>query len=237
MSAREIKRHFLSFHVDYLNKKPPSPAGTRKSGSEKFRVGILETYYNSSAYFVKKERKKMKKGIAVVLAIALTASLVGCSSGKDTTTSSSATTASVESEAQVKTDVESKAESEASEETLGDVGVTILGARLGKDYDGNPVAYVKFHMTNKSDDAVSFCEELVVEAYQNGVELDMAIPDDDPEYDPKNYMKKIKKGASLDVEYPISLSDTKSSLEVNVEPFLSLDDEVITKTFDISKLK
>lgn len=183
----------------------------------------------------------MKKEIAIALAIALTVSLAGCGGGENPGVSSSAGTTSTESKAeskaQAKPDEESKAESKASNGALGNFEVTIPGVRLGKDYDGKPIAYIKFHFTNNSDKAASFSDEIVVEAYQNGTQVEMAMPGNDSKYDPDNYMKKVKKGISLDLEYPVSLSSTKGNLEVNAKLILGSDDEKVTKTFNISKLK
>lgn len=72
--------------------------------------------------------------------------------------------------------------------------------------------------------------------YQDGVGLNTAIIiDDNASYSSDNQLKKIKKGASLDVEVAYELNDTTTDIEVEVKEFISFNDKTIKKTFSIAE--
>ena len=72
------------------------------------------------------------------------------------------------------------------------------------------------------------------EAYQDGVGLNKCyVAADSANYDSENQSKKIKKGASLDVEVAYVLNDETTDVVIEVSEFISLNDKVITKTFKI----
>jgi hypothetical protein len=184
----------------------------------------------------------MRKGIATILATMIAVSFLGCSSGAALSSAGSASTPSTvaESKAQAKTEskTESKVESKASDSgKIGEYSVVIESARLSKDYEGKKAVVVKYKFTNGSDKATSFATALIGKTFQDGVQLEDAMLSDDKQYNAENYMKEIKKGASLEVECPYKLSNDKSKVEVEVSKVISMDDEKLEKTFDITALK
>lgn len=185
----------------------------------------------------------MKKGIAILLAATLAVSLFGCGGGNSSSSNVSAskgTSGATTSQAESKT--ASKAESKTSAQDsgkLGDYTATIESARLSKDYEGKKIILVKYKFTNNSDKSISFASALIGKAFQDGVQLEDAMVDSskDTKYNADNYMKEIKKGASIEVECPYKLSSEKSKVEIDLTEVISMSDEKLTKVFDISKAK
>lgn len=123
----------------------------------------------------------------------------------------------------------------ADSDRLGDYSLVIDSCRLAEDYEGKPVAIIKYIFTNVEDeDAASFTFAFNDTVFQNGVSLNGAyVLNDDANYSSDNQTKEIKKGASLEVEVAYELNDTTSDLEVEVSELISLDDKVIKKTFKL----
>ena len=121
-----------------------------------------------------------------------------------------------------------------SDAALGDYEVVIDSCRLAKDHEGAPVVIVKYKFTNNSEEAADFMLSVSDEVYQDGVELETCFfLDDSANYSSGNMSKKIKKGASLDVEVAYTLNDTTNDIEVEVSEYLSFSDKKITKTLAI----
>lgn len=119
--------------------------------------------------------------------------------------------------------------------SLGKISVEIKSCRIAKDYEGSPVAIVTYVFTNNDDDAKSFWLAVEHHAYQNGIGLnDAYILEDSANYNDENYMKEVKKGASLEVERAYKLNDTTTDIEVEVKKLISLDDTTIRKVFTLS---
>ena len=129
---------------------------------------------------------------------------------------------------------DAKAEVQGTESNVGEYSVDIKSARLSENYDGKPVVVITYGFTNNSDDSASFGIAFEDVAYQNGVGLERAyiLKDGDP-YDDGNQNKEIKTGATLDVEVPYVLNDTETDVEVEVKEWLSLNDDLVTRTFSI----
>lgn len=129
---------------------------------------------------------------------------------------------------------DAKAEVQGTESNVGEYSVDIKSARLSENYDGKPVVVITYGFTNNSDDSASFGIAFEDVAYQNGVGLERAyiLKDGDP-YDDGNQNKEIKTGATLDVEVPYVLNDTETDVEVEVKEWLSLNDDMVTRTFSI----
>ncbi len=120
--------------------------------------------------------------------------------------------------------------------TLGDYEVEIKSYRLAKDYEDKDVVIVTYGFTNNADDSASFSVAVNETVFQGGVELETTFfLDDSAEFESDNYMKNIKKGATLDVEMAYVLNDTTSDIEVEVEEFMSITDEKVEKTFSIAQ--
>lgn len=71
-----------------------------------------------------------------------------------------------------------------------------------------------------------------VKAFQDGVELDIAMMMDDSVYDAGLGQKDIKPGTTLGVQSAFVLT-SKSPVEVEVSELISFDDFYLAKTFEI----
>ncbi len=121
-----------------------------------------------------------------------------------------------------------------SDTGLGNYDVEIKSCRLAEDYEGKPIVIVLFGFTNNGDDPRAFWTALETTAYQNGIGLNNCyLADDSANYNDDNKSKEIKKGATIDVEVAYVLNDTTTDVEVEVKEFISLNDNVISKTFHI----
>ncbi len=146
---------------------------------------------------------------------------------------SSASSASSESQVESKTEEPSSATSPALSDSgaLGDYQVSILGARSGTDYEGNPVIIVEYDFTNNSDKNVSYMLAITDKAFQNGVQMESPIMlSDDSNYTPGDKMKDIQPGGSIKVEQAYILQDG-SDVTVEVTESFSFSDTKLTKTF------
>ena len=126
--------------------------------------------------------------------------------------------------------------SNAGSSNIGDYSVTIDSCRLAKDYSKKPVVIVKYIFKNiNDDDPAAFYLAFKDTVYQNGVGLNEAyLLPDSANYSADNQTKKIKKGASIEVEVAYELNDTTTDIEVEVEELFSFNDTKITKTFTIT---
>lgn len=121
-------------------------------------------------------------------------------------------------------------------ETLGSYTVTIDSCRIAEDWEGNPIAIIKYTFTNNSKEAASFNVAFSDSAYQDGIEMEHCyFMDDSANYSADNQSKKIKPDASIEVEVAYTLNDTTTDIQVEVEEFISFNDKVITKTFKIAQ--
>lgn len=121
----------------------------------------------------------------------------------------------------------------SGEGDIGDYHVKILDATVTKDYNGTPAIVVNFEFTNNSEDAEMFLSSTNVTAYQDGVELDIAMIMNASVYDAGLAQKKIKPGVSLVVQSAFVLAGD-SPVEIEVTKFISFgDDPILTKTFDL----
>ena len=119
---------------------------------------------------------------------------------------------------------------EKEEEKKADskIAVTIDGATLGQDYDGNPAVIVTYTFTNvSSENAESFLVACYAQVYQNGVECEYAyVPDLEGDSS-----TNVKAGASYTLQQAYKVSDT-SPIEVEVRESFSFDNTPIaTATF------
>lgn len=156
-------------------------------------------------------------------------SLAGCGSSSAPSGSNSGggdQSAASESAEQAEVESTTVEEPEAEPEPAApdsDYVVTIDGARLAEDYQGNPAVVVSFTFTNNSDDSQAFMTSTMVDVYQNGVECEMAIGAD---YDSGSSMSKIRPGATTTVELAYQLKDT-SEIEVEVKELSIFDDSIL----------
>lgn len=180
----------------------------------------------------------MKKVFSIICAAVIASTTAACGSTPtqsssvvqgDASAVTSSSAASIASDAPKSTD----------SGTLGDYTVKIESARLSKDYEGKKVVVVKYKFTNNGDKAVPFMTAISGKAFQDGVELELAIVDStkDKKFNSANSLKEIKKGASIEVEEGYLLSNNKSKVEVEATEFISLNETKLVKEFDVTKLK
>ena len=118
---------------------------------------------------------------------------------------------------------------------LGDYGVSIEGCRVARAYDDKPIVIVKYKFINYDDDEAAFSYTIKDAVYQNGIGLNECyIADDSANYSSDNQTKKVKKGATLDIEVAYVLNDTTTDVEVEVSELISFSDKKITKTLSIA---
>lgn len=128
--------------------------------------------------------------------------------------------------------------SSASEPTImereGDLDeyhVEILDdARIVPDSLGGTDVLIKVKFTNVSDeDAAAFGMNLKFTAFQDGVELKTGFPKAD-DYESGEQYKEVKKGSSIEIEFPVKLSDEETPVEIEIEPHFSTKKQKVVQT-------
>lgn len=165
----------------------------------------------------------MKKFFATLMAALMIGAMLTACGGSDAsdqeTTKESATK-------------QEQTEQKSSDE--GDIGnyyVKLLDAEVTKDYEGNPAIRVSYEFTNNDEEATMADIATPMQAYQDGVQLELAfIADEDKEYN--NGTLNVKKGATLKCAQYFTLTSDTSDVEVEVSDILGLSDP-LTKTYTI----
>lgn len=172
--------------------------------------------------------------LSMLAALCSAAFLAGCGEESQSSAVPAATSSSTPNESS--SAVESKIEpaAETGKGDIGDYNIEILGVRIVDDFQGGKDALVKLKFTNISDEeAAAFGSSLDIKVYQDGVELGMGVPDAEG-YEAGNSYKTVKKGASIEFEHPVQLSNTTSPIEVEVaELFAIIDTGKVTKTLEL----
>ena len=179
-------------------------------------------------------KNKSHKGLIIIgVIIVVIILIIAISSGGDKDSSSNnPAPASSSSQGQTNATAETV---KTDENELGKYSVEITNARLTSTYDNKPAVVITYKFTNNTDDnPSSFDVAFYDNVYQNGVGLNKAytLIDGDP-YDDGNSSKKIKKGASIDVDIAYALNDESTPIDVEVKEFLSFSDKTVSRTFDI----
>lgn len=113
--------------------------------------------------------------------------------------------------------------------TIDEYECVIKTAELGsKTYDNKPTVVITYTFTNNSDEAAAFYTAFTDTVYQDGIECERSY-----NLDETNEDKNIKPGSSIDVKLAYVLNDTTTNINVEVGGFLSLDGNVITKSFQL----
>lgn len=125
-----------------------------------------------------------------------------------------------------------QAQQEAAEpEEAPEYAVTIDACTTTTDYEGAPAIIVDYTFTNNSDEAVAFAFACSPKAFQNGVQLEMAVVTEDLG---NGYTAEIKPGATTPARIAYSITD-QSDVTVEVEKLISLDDTPLAeKTFSLA---
>lgn len=131
---------------------------------------------------------------------------------------------------------DSGAEQLAEEGDLGEYHVKILDCETGlKDCDGSPVIGITYEFTNQSGEAIAFDAALYATAYQDGVELDLALLDGDYPEEYENASRNIKPGKSLICEGYYVMRSKTAPVEAEVTELIALDSGKLVKTFEVKQ--
>lgn len=171
-----------------------------------------------------------KKALAMIFASFMALSLVAC--GSDTSASDTPATSGEPAETQQET-AEEPAEPETTDSgAVGDYDVTIGDCAFGTDYEGNKMIVVNYDFVNNSDETIAPLWALSVQAFQDGVQLDVAIALDTSVYDAGVAQKELKPGASMTGCQSAFVLTSESPVEVEVAPLIG--DPVLFKTFEVA---
>lgn len=157
--------------------------------------------------------------MASTVALVACLGLVGCSS--DDSTDSVDDTASTTDESAT----EESETAEEAEESTSDYEVTIDSAVLSEDYEGNLAVIVTYSWTNNSDETTSAYTALYAQVFQNGVECETTVADDE---DDDGYMTDVKPGYGTTFSLAYVLED-ESDITVEVTEWLSWDDTILAE--------
>ena len=175
-----------------------------------------------------------KRVLALLLGGLLALSLCACGGEpeptEDTTQDSKQETAQESQKEEAPTDL--------SKATLGNYDVEIKDAFLAKDYEGNPAIVVNYTWTNNSEDTTSAMVALIGKAFQDGVQLETAITDGSIEgYDAEASMKEMRPGTTQDFQEVYVMTSETSPVEVEMTEAFTLENDMVTKTFDPTTLQ
>ncbi|MCM1113976.1 MAG: DUF5067 domain-containing protein [Clostridium sp.] len=117
-------------------------------------------------------------------------------------------------------------------DVIGDYKCVVTGAKICKDWEGKDAVLITYDFTNNSDEATSFDVALEANAYQDGIGLETAIlEDEDTDYLDVN----IKPGVTKAVNKAYLLRDTSTAVEIEINEWLSLNDDKIATTVELTK--
>ncbi len=119
---------------------------------------------------------------------------------------------------------------------LGDYHVEIKNAFLAKDYEGKPVIVITYSWTNNSDDTTSAMAAVSGKAFQDGVQMDIAMLFNVDGYESGSSMKEVRPGTTIDVQSAYVMTSETSTVEFEISEFLSFSDNMVTMNFDPASL-
>ena len=123
----------------------------------------------------------------------------------------------------------------SSTATLGDYTVEIGDAFMATDWEGNPALVVTYTWTNNSDSATSAMSALYDKAFQDSVQLEIAMMDVVEGYDSGASMLEVQPGGTHTYQQAYVCTSTTSPVQVTVEELFG-DGTTAEKTFDITAL-
>lgn len=115
--------------------------------------------------------------------------------------------------------------------TIGKYDVKIGDCAFGEDYEGNKMIVVNYDFTNNSEDTVMPLMALEGKAFQDGVQLELAIAFDSSVYDAGIEQKELKPGASLSGCQKAYVLSSESPVEFEFGELFG--SPVLTKTFEV----
>lgn len=167
-----------------------------------------------------------KRALTLIFAAFMALSVTACGNS----TSPQDSTGGDAAEAQQETQPEEPAQTDSG--AVGDYDVTIGDCAFGTDYEGKKMIVVNYDFTNNSKETIAPLWALSVQAFQDGVQLDVAIALDASVYDAGVAQKELKPGASMTGCQSAFVLTSESPVEVEVSPLIG--DPVLFKTFEVS---
>lgn len=169
-----------------------------------------------------------KRFLAILFASLLAVSLTACGSdtepAEDTETEGTATETEQQEEAPAASDTA----------TVGDYEVSIGDASMiSDDYTGEEAFLVNLTFTNNGEETTSPMLALMVEAYQDGVQLERAIIGSE-DFDAGSESLNVQPGGSNEFQLVFTLT-SESPVQVIAQEFLGEGTQA-TKTFDPATL-
>lgn len=169
-----------------------------------------------------------KRALALIFAAFMALSVTACGNS----TSPQGSTGGDAAETQQETPEEPEEPAKTDSGAVGDYDVTIGDCAFGTDYEGNKMIVVNYDFTNNSEETIAPLWALSVQAFQDGVQLDVAIALDTSVYDAGVAQKELKPGASMTGCQSAFVLTSESPVEVEVAPLIG--DPVLFKTFEVA---
>lgn len=169
-----------------------------------------------------------KRALALIFAAFMALSVTAC--GNSTAPQGSAGGDAAETQQETPAEPEEPAQTDSG--AVGDYDVAIGDCAFGTDYEGNKMIVVNYDFTNNSEETIAPLWALSVQAFQDGVQLDVAIALDTSVYDAGVAQKELKPGASMAGCQSAFVLTSESPVEVEVAPLIG--DPVLFKTFEVA---
>lgn len=167
-----------------------------------------------------------KRALTLIFAAFMALSVTACGNSTAPQGSTGGDTAQTQQETQP----EEPAQTDSG--AVGDYDVTIGDCAFGTDYEGNKMIVVNYDFVNNSEETIAPLWALSVQAFQDGVQLDVAIALDTSVYDAGVAQKELKPGASMTGCQSAFVLTSESPVEVEVAPLIG--DPVLFKTFEVA---
>lgn len=169
----------------------------------------------------------MKKTI-LLFSIILTLSLCSCvnsqtANTQSTTSNQQTTTDSVSEPTSIPATEQPKQKNKGT--VSGKYDVEIVTAKTATDFQGNPAIIVTYNFTNNSNANASFLTSVSANAFQNSIQCNVAtmMPD---VMDAQPSLAEVQPGGTITLECAYSLQDTTNPITVQVDPLMSITNEV-----------
>lgn len=176
----------------------------------------------------------MKKLLAFILCLTMLVSFTACSNSESKTPP--APDEPPESQGKEQSKEPAQSGKMIGSGDLGDYHVEIKSASLAKDYEGNPAIIITYAWTNNSEETTSAMVPIMEQAFQDGVELEVAILVNVDGYDPGSSMKEVRPGTTIDIQSAFVLTSETSTVEFEITEFLGLTDDMVSMDFDPTSL-
>ena len=117
--------------------------------------------------------------------------------------------------------------------------VNIKQAQLTRDNSGRPAVVFTYTWTNRSDRIATSVYSVSEMAFQDGIELEYASISDTSVYNPATSFKRLKPGASIDIQAAFVLWDETSNVEFEVSEYenYSGQGEIVYREFLLPEME